>query len=79
MAVIKEFKCAKHGDFEGTHPICPHLGCASENVVRDFRTPVGVSQGRYARFDRGLRNTSERMGIGDFRTARAHFSSVSVA
>lgn len=69
MAVLKEWKCAAHGVFEGTHPICPHLGCASERVERVFLTPVSVSQGRYARFDRGLRATADRMGISNFRTA----------
>lgn len=70
MAVLKEFKCAQHGDFEGTHPICPALGCISENVERVFRTPVGISQGKYKRFDAGLRRTAEGMGISDFRTGK---------
>lgn len=77
MAVLKEFKCALHGDFEGTHPICPAMGCISENVERVFRTPVSISQGKYKRFDAGLRQTAERMGIGDFRTG--HEGDVSFA
>jgi len=71
MAIIKEWKCARHGGFEGTHAICPHMGCDSENVTREFRTPVSVSQGKYARFDAGLRKTSEMMNIPDWKTARA--------
>lgn len=70
MAVLREFKCAQHGDFEGTHPICPAMGCISEHVERVFRTPVSISKGRYKRFDAGLRRTSERMDISNFHTAR---------
>ncbi|MBV8648472.1 hypothetical protein [Paludibacterium sp.] len=40
--VIKEWECAKHGTFESTHPICPCLGCASENVKRVFLTPPSI-------------------------------------
>lgn len=70
MSVIKEWKCAKHGHFEGTHAICPEMGCISENVERVFLTPVSVSAGKYARFDKGLRRTSEMMGIPNWKTAR---------
>jgi hypothetical protein len=71
MAVMKEWKCAAHGHFEGTHPICPALNCSSDRVERAFVTPVSISKGRYASFERGMRNTAERMGISDFRSARA--------
>lgn len=70
MPVLKEWRCAAHGDFEGTHPICPSMGCMSDHVERAFRTPVGISQGKYRRFENGLRTTAERMGISDWRTAR---------
>ena len=70
MSVIKEWKCGRHGGFEGTHAICPVMGCESENVEREFRTPVSVSQGKYKRFDAGLRKTADRMGIPDWKTAR---------
>ena len=68
---MKEWKCALHGSFDGTHPICPTLGCMSENVEREFRTPPGVSKGLYQRFDAGLRRSAERMKIDNWRTARA--------
>jgi hypothetical protein len=69
MAPIKEWRCAQHGDFDGSHPICPSMGCASEHVERVFRTPVGISKGNYKRFDAGLRRTADVMGIRNFRTA----------
>ena len=75
MAVIKEWKCAAHGDFEGSHPICPELGCDSASVERAFRTPVSVSQGKYKRFDGGLRQTADRMNIANWKTAREGESS----
>lgn len=70
MAIIREFHCPKHGDFEGTHPICPGYGCDSSQVERAFRTPVGISKGLYARFDAGLRESAERMGIRNFKTVK---------
>ena len=68
---MKDWKCAAHGSFEGTHPICPEMGCLSEKVEREFRTPVSVSQGKYNRFDRGLRKTADMMHIPNWKTARA--------
>jgi hypothetical protein len=47
------------------------MGCDSENVVRDFRTPVGISKGQYSRFDRGLRKTADMMRIDNWKTARS--------
>lgn len=70
MAIMKEWKCEKHGHFEGTHPICPQMGCDSENVERAYLTPVSISAGQYKRFDAGLRKTSEMMNIPNWKTAR---------
>ena len=67
---MKEWRCAAHGSFDGTHPICPSMGCMSEHVEREFRTPVSISKGKYSRFDAGLRQTADRMGISNWRTAR---------
>lgn len=69
MSVIKEFRCALHGDFEGSHPICPHYGCTSDDVQRVFLTPPAISKGKYSRFEAGLRDTANRMNIRDWRSA----------
>ena len=69
MAVIKEFRCALHGAFDGTHPICPEMGCLSENVEREFRTPVSIGSSGTQRFDRGMRRTAEMMNISDWKRA----------
>jgi hypothetical protein len=70
MAIIREWKCARHGDFEGSHPLCPEMGCDSARVERAFRTPVAIGQGKYARFDAGLRKSADMMGIDNWKTAR---------
>jgi hypothetical protein len=70
MSVIKEWKCPIHGTFEGSHPICPGYGCISEGVERVFLTPVGISQGKYSRFEAGLRETANRMNIRDWKSAQ---------
>jgi len=75
MSVIREWKCSTHGCFEGSHPICPELGCDSSDVERVFLTPVGISKGKYQRFENGLRQTADRMGISNWKTAREGESS----
>jgi hypothetical protein len=71
MSVMKEWRCKVHGNFEGSHPICPEMGCISLSVERVFLTPVSISQGKYARFDKGLRKTAEMLDIPNWKTARA--------
>ena len=51
------------------------MGCLSENVTREFRTPVSLSKGQYNRFDRGLRKTADMMGVSNWKTARPGESS----
>lgn len=70
MPVLKDFKCAKHGTFEGSHPICPHYGCLSEDVqVVHLRAPGHLSE-RTRRFDRGVRESARVMGRSNFRTTK---------
>ena len=75
MSVMKEWKCAAHGSFEGTHPICPTLGCLSDAVEREFRTAPSIRSGMTDRTDRGLRKTADMMRINNWRSARAGESS----
>lgn len=72
MAVIKEWRCAAHGDFEGSHPICPALGCMSESVERVFLTAPAQRSGNdaTARFDAGIKRTVDGMRLGNLRSAR---------
>jgi hypothetical protein len=71
MGVIKEFECAEHGVFEGTHPICPEIGCESNSVKRVFLTAPMVSDGMLKRFDASTKKSVDMMKLGNLRTARA--------
>lgn len=68
--ILHDFKCEIHGDFEGTHPICPENGCESENVVKLFRKSPMIFSGMTRATDRGLRESADSMGITNFRSAR---------
>lgn len=70
MAVLKEWRCAIHGDFDSTHPLCPNFGCESEQVERIFKTPVGTRSDATRRFDAGIRKSADMMGISNFKSAK---------
>lgn len=74
MSVIKEWFCGEHGDFEASHPICPVIGCASKEVVREFRTAPKLRSATTTRTDAGLRRTAESYNI-DLRSAKEGESS----
>lgn len=71
MSVWKEWECAAHGCFEGTHPICPVIGCESGAVKQVFLTPPMISDGYLRRFDRGIKKSVDMMKLGNLRSARA--------
>ena len=68
--MIKEFCCIAHGYFEGSHPICPHLGCDSSEVTQVFLTAPKIMSGKTKRFDVGIRRSSDLMRINNFRSAK---------
>jgi len=70
VAIIKEFVCISHGPFEGSHPICPAMGCDSGEVTREIRSAPAISKGKFKRFDASTRRSADLMGINDFRTGR---------
>lgn len=70
MSVLKEWECPVHGDFEGTHPVCPEIGCEAE-VKQVFRTPVAIGSQVLRRFDAGIKKSVDMMGLGNLRSARA--------
>lgn len=41
MAVLKEFRCAAHGEFEAFEPQCPY-GCSARFVTREIRTAPAI-------------------------------------
>lgn len=70
MSVLKEWRCKKHGTFEGSHPICPALGCRSQSVERVFLTPPGIKSEFGKRHEAGIKKLADAYGQTDFRTAR---------
>lgn len=70
MSVMKEWECRLHGAFESTHPLCPEIGCDSEDVKRVFLTPPTISDGMLKRFDRGIKRSVDMYGLKNLRSAR---------
>lgn len=64
MAVIKEWKCAAHGEFEGPEQKCP-FGCPKRFVVQEFRTAAAVHDGTTAYTDATLRGLADSVGLTD--------------
>jgi hypothetical protein len=69
--ILHDFKCARHGGFEGSHAICPALGCDSSAVTKVFLRAPGHISDKTKRFDAGIRKSAEGMGLSNFRSARA--------
>ena len=67
---MKEWQCPAHGYFEGTHPICPELGCEAD-CVQVFLTPPLIGDENLKRFQAGIKRSVDMMGLGNLRTARA--------
>ena len=63
MAVIKEWRCAGHGVFESTEPVCP-AGCTF-GVERVFLTPPGLAFGVAKRTDALLEGVARDHGLSD--------------
>ena len=70
MAVLKEWRCFDHGEFDSTHPICPYSGCDSSAVLREFRTAPTIGTRMVRQHHEGMKRTSDMMKINNFRTAR---------
>jgi hypothetical protein len=70
MSVLKEWRCPAHGEFEGSHPICPQQPCLSEGVAQEFRTPPKIGTQMVRRHSLGLQRTADLYGLSDLRTVR---------
>ena len=68
---MREWSCLEHGEFDGTHPICPSYGCDSEHVNQEFRTPVGIGTDFRKHFDAGMRKSADMYGASDWKSAKA--------
>jgi hypothetical protein len=67
--ILHDWQCAVHGQFEGSHPICPAMGCASEKVVKLFLKAPGIRSDFMKRHDAGIRKSADMMGISNFRSS----------
>lgn len=68
MPVLKEYRCAVHGDFESakSDPLCPE-GC--DTVDRIFLTPPGFRSERTSNIDRTVRGLAKSHGMTDISNA----------
>lgn len=70
LGVLHDWFCADHGDFEGSHPICPAFGCDSHEVIKVYRKAPAFHDGATGRTDAGLRQTADSFGLSNLRSAR---------
>lgn len=68
MAIVREYTCPGHGDFESTEARCPH-GCTVV-AEREFRTAPAYHNGKTQRTDRMVREQVESLGLSNIRSAR---------
>ena len=66
--VVKEWRCAQHGFFEGTDPICPQ-GC-EEDIMQVFLTPVAVKSSRTKKADKTLEQLALDYSMSDIKSVR---------
>lgn len=66
MAILKEYRCKAHGEFEAYSPKCPY-GCSDRFVSQEIRTAPAYHNGRTAATDRNLRGLAEQAGLTDMR------------
>jgi hypothetical protein len=64
MAIIKEWRCAAHGEFEAPEGICPR-GCPKRFVVQEIRTPPAYHDGVTRNTDQTLRALADEHGLSD--------------
>jgi hypothetical protein len=64
MAILKEYRCAAHGEFESTEHACP-LGCPARFVVQEIRTPPAYHDGITRNTDQTLRQLADEHGLTD--------------
>ena len=64
MAIVKEYQCAAHGDFEATEAECPH-GCGYGMVERVFRTPISIQTQGFRNMNSTLENVAKENKMSD--------------
>jgi hypothetical protein len=64
MAILKEYVCAAHGEFEAFEPVCPN-GCAGRFVRREIRTAPAIRSVRTGNADAISRQLADDFGLTD--------------
>jgi len=70
MAVMKDYKCAKHGFFESRKAQCPMKDCHEEVMVVFLQAPSHVSP-RTKLGDKALEGLAKDFKMGDIKSAKA--------
>lgn len=70
MRVIFDFECPRHGVFEGSHAICPKMGCDSDGVKKVFLKAPAYKSDTTKRTDEGLRKSAEMYNQSDWKSAK---------
>lgn len=68
--MLNDYKCAKHGLFEASHPICDAIGCDSSSVEKVFLKAPAVKSDYTKRFDAGIKRSADMYQQSDFKSAR---------
>lgn len=68
--MLNDYKCAKHGVFEASHPICGAMGCDSSAVEKVFMKAPGFKSDLTKRTDDGFRKSAAAYGQSDWKTSR---------
>jgi len=63
--LIKEWRCATHGFFEGTLPLCPKMGCDSGQIERAFLTAPKTKSARTRVADHLINQLALDYGLSD--------------
>ena len=69
MAVLKDYKCDKHGYFESRAPKCPMKGCESEVMVVFLQAP-GLKSDKTKATDKNAKQLAMDFGMTNIKTAR---------
>lgn len=69
MAVLKDYKCEKHGFFEARSAKCPMKDCHAEVMVVFLQAPSHVSE-RTKAGDKHLKQLAKDFNMGDIKSAR---------
>lgn len=62
---LYDWQCPIHGDFEGSHAICPEMGCLNEDIIKVYRKAPGIVTARTRRVDRTVRQLASEHGLSD--------------